>query len=77
MKAKQYLINRILNKKIPFSELVCKVGVTYYQLLHLWMFEKTNYFNEAKENFLSNGEKMHFNKVNKYKPYKDGNNENR
>jgi len=40
---------------------------TYYELMQLWIFEKTNYFSEAREEFRRTGKKIDFNEANKFK----------
>ena len=63
-------IKEILGVNIPRELLPLKVGVTYYQLMQLWIFKKTNYFSEAVEKFRRTGKKIDFNEVNKFKSSK-------
>jgi len=64
-------VREILGKQIPISELPLKVGITYYELVQLWVFEKFNYFQEAREKFLAKGEKIDFKEANKPKTFKE------
>ena len=60
-------VKDILGINIKKELLPLKVGITYYELIHLWIFEKTNYFKEARELFLKTGKKIDFKEVNKVK----------
>ena len=60
-------IKEVLGVNIPRELLPLKVGVTYYELMQLWIFKKTNYFSEAVEEFRRTGKKIDFNEANKFK----------
>jgi len=60
-------IKDILGVNIKRELLPLKVGITYYELIQLWIFEKTNYFKEARELFLKKGKKIDFKEANKVK----------
>ncbi len=53
-------IKEVLGVHIPKELLPLKVGVTYCELMQLWIFEKTNYFKEAVEEFRRTGKKDKF-----------------
>jgi len=63
-------IKKVLGSNIPRELLPLKVGVTYYELMHLWLFENTNHFSEAVEEFRRTGKKIDFNEANKFKSSK-------
>ena len=63
-------VKEVLGVHIPRELLPLKVGVTYYELMQLWIFEKTNYFKEAVEEFRSTGKKINFKEANKFKSSK-------
>ncbi|WP_156919552.1 hypothetical protein [Lebetimonas sp. JS138] len=44
--------------------------MTYYELVQLWIFDNTNYFKEAKDEFLKTDKKINFQEANEVKPYK-------
>ena len=58
-------VREVLRMNIPRELLPLKVGVTYYELMQLWIFEKSNYFNEARELFVKENKKIDFKKANK------------
>ena len=60
-------IKEVLGVNIPRELLPLKVGVTYYELMQLWIFEKINHFKEARKLFLKEGKKIDFKKANKVK----------
>jgi len=60
-------VKSILEVHIQRELLPLKVEATYYELMQLWIFEKTNHFSEAVEEFKRTGKKMNFNEVNKFK----------
>ena len=62
-------IKEILGKEYKRELLPLKVGVTYYELMQLWIFEKTNYFKEAVEEFRRTGKKINFKEANKFKNF--------
>ena len=64
-------VREMLGKQIPIAELPLKAGVTYYELVQLWIFEKFNYFQEARERFLVAGEKIDFTEANKTRTFKE------
>jgi len=63
-------IKEVLGVNIPRELLPLKVGVTYYELMQLWIFKKSNYFSEAVEEFRRTGKKIDFNEANKVKSSK-------
>ena len=60
-------VKELLGIDIPREQLPLKAGISYFELLQLWLFEKTNYFNEAKDEFLKTGKKINFKEANKFK----------
>jgi len=64
-------VKEMLGKQIPIAELPLKAGITYYELVQLWIFEKFNHFKEAKDRFLVAGEKIDFAEANKTRTFKD------
>ena len=60
-------IKEVLGVDIPRELLPLKAGVTYYELMQLWTFEKSNHFKEARELFLKKGKKIDFKEANKIK----------
>ncbi|WP_162147619.1 CD36 family protein [Lebetimonas sp. JS032] len=60
----------MLGKSIKRELLPLKAGLTYYELVQLWIFDNTNYFKEAKDEFLKTDKKINFQEANEVKPYK-------
>ena len=60
-------VKELLGIDIPREQLPLKAGISYFELLQLWLFEKTNYFNEAKEEFLKTGKKINFKEATTFK----------
>jgi len=44
-------IKEVLVVHTSIDLLPLNVGITYYELIQLWIFQKTNYFKEAVEEF--------------------------
>ena len=63
-------IKEVLGMYIPKELLSLKVGVTYYELMQLWIFSDRNYFKEVVEEFRGTGKKINFKKANKVKSSK-------
>ena len=60
-------VKEVLGVHIPRELLPLKVGVNYYELMQLWIFEKSNHFKEARELFLKEGKKINFKEANRFK----------
>jgi len=63
-------VKSILGVHIQRELLPLKVEATYYELMQLWIFNKSNYFSEAVEEFRRTGKKIDFKEANKFKSSK-------